>query len=382
MDLNSLPDFKLDESEIPNVRIKSIRFQNYKAFEDHTVTFGDEAPELFACLIGPNGCGKTTILDIIQLIFSRFDGIEQNRLKVLLGKSVRHVDGKQNGIYGDDDFLVTAHIESDIGNYEVQINKEGFIKDHPEEIKSLVYRLCFYARFDQELKTFQLERKQWPLFKELFEAVTGFEAKEIEGVFDQSDDPVQAELLSKYVLSFDVHKPDETIRHTECSAGERKIIKSFSTLLNKEYTPRIILVDNVAMHVESGRHLELIQSMKRCFPNSQIFATTHSYHISRNFGVRSELHDLRLIKVPDLIKKSQWRLYLMDEVQDAMAKLNAIVLNGGDTNDSVAKHIAKGQSLLDDLMYNRDEDLPNKVSDFLQKVADFFVRDIVAYFGR
>ena len=80
-----------------------------------------------------------------------------------------------------------------------------------------------------------------------------------------------AEMMEQYVLAFSVKKPDETISHTNCSAGERKIIKCFSTLLNKEYKPQIILVDNVEMHVDTGRHLELVRAMKRCFPDSQIF---------------------------------------------------------------------------------------------------------------
>ena len=82
------------------------------------------------------------------------------------------------GVYGKDDFLLTANISSSIGDYEVQLNKSGFIKDHPEEIKRLVYRICYAAKFDQDLKNFQLKRRKWKTFKKLFEAVTVFEIEE------------------------------------------------------------------------------------------------------------------------------------------------------------------------------------------------------------
>jgi len=374
----SLPDFQIEESKIPHVRLKSIRFQSFKAFDDHCFYFSNSNGKVkpFVCFIGPNGCGKTTVLDCIQMIFSRFEGMETDRLKLLLGKSVRHIEGKQTGIYGDDDFLVTAHIECSLGDYEVQINKSGFVKDHPLEVKSLLYRLCFYARFDQELHNFQLSREKWPLFKDLFEAVTGFRIEELIGVFDQSSDPIANDMLKKYVLGFQVYKPDEIISHRECSAGEKKIIKSFSTLLTKEYNPQIILIDNVAMHVESGRHLQLVKSMKRCFPKSQIFCTTHSYNISRNFGERNQLYDLRLIKASSIIKKEPWRLYLADEIIDCLSKLNVMTVSRKIVEDEVARgeklvkscfQETEGQALLDESQI------------FMKKVAGFFIQDVVEY---
>jgi len=325
--LIELPDFNLAGAEIPRLQIKSMRFENYKVFDDYYLDFSDGGTcNSFSCFFGPNGCGKTTILDCIQMIFSRYEGYEVERLKARLGKSVRHVAKEQAGIYDDSDFLITAVIQTPEEEYEIRINKTGFVQDHPDRIKPILYRLCFYARFDFELHQFQLARDKWEIFQDLFSSVTGFEIEEKSSVFDMSEDPVQADLMRKYVLGFWVHKPHESIGNNECSAGERKIIKSFSTLLNKEYTPSIILVDNVAMHVESGRHLHLIESMKRCFPDSQIFATTHSYQISKNFGNKNQLYDLRLINCPDLIKSEPWRLYFADEIRDLLAKLESLAV--------------------------------------------------------
>lgn len=335
--LVDLPDFKIDKSEIPFIRLKSIQFQNFKVFKDYLFNFSGGS---FACFYGPNGCGKTTILDTIQLIFSRFDEYDKDRLKVYLGKSVRHIDGKMSGIYGNDDFLITATIESSVGEYEIQINKSGFISDHPLEIKSLIYRLFFYTRFDQELRQFQLSRQKWPVFKELIESVTGFEIEEQESLFDISEDPVQADLLRQYVLGFRVHKPNEIINHTECSAGERKIIKSFSTLLNMEYIPRVICIDNIEMHVESGRHIQLVEAVKKCFPDSQIFATTHSYQISRNFKDKSQLYDLRLIGRSN---KDGWKLQLQDDLNDYVSKLRSIKVYP----EIVKREITKGEELIE-----------------------------------
>jgi len=379
--MKKLKDRIMSKLEQPNIRLKSIKFKNFKAFEDFAIDFQDKGfVQDFNCLVGPNGCGKSTILDSIQLIFSRLDGMTSERIKMLLGKLVRHVDAdeKQNGIYGDDDFLITAQIQYSLGTYEVQINKTGFIKDHPQEVKDIIYKLCFYARFDQELSTFQLDRRKWPIFKELFEAVTGFKIKEAKILFDLSGDPIQAEILKQYVLNFDIYKPDEVIARTECSSGEKKIIKSFSTLLNKVSNPQIILIDNVAMHVESGRHLELVKSMKKCFPKSQLFTTTHSYHISRNFGDRSQLYDLRFIKASPLVKQEQWRLYLVDELEDCIAKLRAVDVKDLD----VEPFIVEGKEIINRCLCDArgNDDLLRSASNFMKKVVCYFIKDLVNYY--
>lgn len=376
-----LPNFDLDPDKVPNVKIKSIRFQNIKCFEDETFDFTvNGICKPFICFHGKNGLGKTTILDSIQLIFTRFDGREGDQIKYILGKSVRHIDGKPHGIYGTDDFLITAQIQSSSGDYEVLINKNGFVKDHPDEIKLMAYRLCYFARYDQELNIFQLNREKWNVFKDLFEAVTGFTIEEMDSVFNESDDPVQADIMKKYVLGFYVHKPYETITHKECSAGERKIIKSFSTLLNKEYLPPIICVDNVEMHVEVGRHLQLIASMKKSFPNSQIFTSTHSHQISR-FGERNQLYDLRLIRLPEAIKKEKWRFYIADEIQDGISKLESLVID----KKILEREINIGKELLKkcfdvNMNFETDYSLIEESENFLKNVSHLFIIDTLEYY--
>lgn len=389
----NLPDFQMNDEDVPTIKLKTLRLQEYKGFEDYTFDFStEEGCQKFACFFGPNGCGKTTVLEAIQLVFTRFEGRDERKLQALLGKSVRHKEASRaGGIYGDDDFLITAQMESSMGDYEVRINKKGFLKtidpeteevieswDHPEEIKQIVYRLCYFARFDQELHQFSLARDKWEIFSELFYAVTGFEVEEQVDLFSNSADPVQNEITSQYVLGFNVKKPNETIGHKECSAGERKIIKSFSTLLNKEYTPSVMLVDNVAMHVETGRHIDLVESMKRCFPDSQIFATTHSYQISRNFGDKSQLYDLRLMYASDLLQEQPWRLYFADELRDSLSKLKAMSFN----KDIVGNEIIFGEKLLRQLLEDDtgSHTLQIESENFFKRTTHLFTIDISKYY--
>jgi len=365
--ISNIPDFK--ESDFPYVKLKHLYIRNYKIFHDYCIDFtnnGDISD--FACFIGPNGCGKSTTLEIIQAIFSNYDSYDPTRLKTMLGKSVRHVEGgDKSGIYGDSDFCIRATLDTSLGDYEVVLTKEGFKQGHPDKIKHLVLRLCYFTRFDQELRKFQLSREKWPLFKELFEAVTGFKIEEEETEFSVGNSKVEKE----YVFGFYVKKPNETIHYKECSDGERKIMKSFSSLLNLEYTPSIILVDNVEMHVESGRHLPLIRAMKRCFEDSQIVTTTHSYHISRNFSNKNQIYDLRLLNCIEIYRKEPWRLQVHDEIKDSLIKLETF--NG--TEDLVED----GRSLLAQLNHPIEDvsEFRSDVKQFMFEVISFFVEDMI-----
>ena len=142
------------------------------------------------------------------------------------------------------------------------------------------------------------------------------------------------------------------------------------------YNPSIILVDNVEMHVESKRHIKLINAMKECYPNAQIFATTHSYHVSRNVSERSQVYDLRIIHSNDCIKKQPWRLYIIDEISDALVKLENLFLS-----DPQDKKFLKeeGEKLLQ-CCFSNDYDvnyLKDDVKEFIGAVEEIYIENLI-----
>ena len=300
---------------LPKIRLESISIDNFKIFDGVRFNFTDKT---FSCLIGPNGTGKSTLLEIIQMLFFKFDAYTPERRQILLSNCIRRV---KNDKHSAKNFKVEAIFSLKQGKttvkYNVAFDKDGFITNHPPIVLDNLYKVCYSSTYDKELHKFQLQRKKWPQFKKLIEAVTGFKVKEAKSInaFEEFKD---------YIFDFYIVKPHENVKHKDFSDGEKKIVKSFASILNMEEAPSIILIDNIEMHVELKRHLPLIKELVATFPKSQIISTTHSYRISRTFKERTEIYDLRLINASDLIKKEPQRLYMLDEIDDLISRARCI----------------------------------------------------------
>lgn len=55
------------------MKIESIRIQNFRVIQDQTISFDD-----YTCLVGPNGCGKSTILTALNIFFRETENTATN----------------------------------------------------------------------------------------------------------------------------------------------------------------------------------------------------------------------------------------------------------------------------------------------------------------
>jgi len=318
---------------------------NFGKYDDAVIDFThDGKPLPMVCLIGPNGTGKTTILDAVTMLCSNFSEYTHQRFSEMMLKRVRnwmHIQGDdriRNASFSvkgtfDVDYPVYAPpyvAETDVpsknpvkNEYVVEFTRHKFRSRHPAFIEQRLVRYCFSARFDHELQQFQMRRDRWPLFQELFSAVTGFPIEEDQDMFHDTSDTRMRRIYDEYVLRFIVRKPREIIRQNMCSSGEKKIAKCFSTILNARIEPSIIVVDNVLMHIEVGRHLAVMNCLQRCFPNSQLVVSCHSVPVAKSLPHRESLFDMRWLDIPGVMWREPWRLRLMDDINECIERLTA-----------------------------------------------------------
>jgi len=59
------------------MKIESARIENFRSFKDETVYFDD-----YTCLVGPNGCGKSTVLCALNVFFREIDNSNTDMLNL------------------------------------------------------------------------------------------------------------------------------------------------------------------------------------------------------------------------------------------------------------------------------------------------------------
>lgn len=354
----------IDDSSWARIKLKKLRLLNYGVHENVEVDFTHNQSIMnMVALIGLNGTGKTTFLNAIQLLFANFEGQRPERTKAMLQKQIRNYAHLSPKEMLEAKMEVVGTFEDNTGRtYEVKVNETGLVTPHPADIQEHILYYCFLARFDQELNQFQLKRQRWPLFQSIFSEVTGYPVVEDDTAFKLTEESRAQQLVQEYVGGFKVNKPRETITNRQCSAGEKKIAKCFSTILNKEVQPSIILIDNVTDHVEVGRHLPVVSNIERCFPNSQVIVTCHSVPVQRNLPNRERLIDLRLLHTSDTVKSEPFRLRFYDEVLDALEKANTI-------DDPIQKDelISQGQELVEEILGGILVNPIDKIAEFQKK---------------
>lgn len=294
--------------------LTKLHLQNFCNYDHHTFDFKkpDGLPFRYICFFGPNGIGKTTLLEAISLLTMNQMGRDPAYIKRSLRKYVRNKDYNpsyerisghkyKNNMateYEDKlpEMIIEGTYEMNGESYIVRLTQNGFDRNDLAPVGNgpgpwgddhLLYRqrVAHFITSDSDLSLskFQLRRDQMKTFEEITSSIMRYPT---ECCVPSGVVPMDLE----YCTDFVIHKGHHKIHYKRMSAGERKIAKSFSQLLNLthdlEYPdpgeiampgwPRILLLDNVEMHIYYDRHTKMVECLKRYFPQQQIIATTHS----------------------------------------------------------------------------------------------------------
>lgn len=280
------------------MKIKNLKLTDFCGYKKADFEFRD-----FACLVGPNGCGKTTILNAVTLLCSSLDfqtdsadaapgGFRakitpEQRVQAYLKRNIRNIDDPA----GCKTFRIDGTFEHEGKTYQSIMTEKGFEKNDLLAQTWWWPGMVYFAKFDSDMVNFQLRYSLWPRFQKAYEGITGIE---IEPEICTETDLKKAGQNGEYVIGFFMKKNGDRIHSRRGSAGERKIAKSLSQVVNLEECrrPHIVLVDNLEMHVHYKRHLRMVEEIKDLFGGMQIISTTHSLPIIDSYEPKEDMIDI------------------------------------------------------------------------------------------
>ena len=278
------------------MKIKKIRLQQFKRFDDLTIDLSD-SPKKIIALVGPNGCGKSSI----------FDAFEEKL------KDYRHY-----GAEGTEFFSKSLYYDKDNNNIDLRpYNRNHSIRI--ETTSSRIERKSFYIRtayrftsklnitqlqatpkiletHDEPISSIALDSRLQLNYQRLLGTAydtffkgskTGNQVREellgkinsiLQNIIDVKISDLGDILASRGQLYF---KKGNSINfpYANLSSGEKEVVDIIIDLIikTKEYDDTVICIDEPELHLNTAIQRKLLVEIEKLIPDTcQLWVATHS----------------------------------------------------------------------------------------------------------
>ena len=314
------------------MRIKQLKMQSFRGIGDLTIDFDKKEPTVF---IGINGVGKSSILDCLAILLSRFSSAIQHSTSS--GKLFKEEDIKNDKNETHNEII--ADFESQKFTWSLTKVKKGRIKDTSTNLSEInkitenikyqlssseqynlpviIYYSTNRAVLDIPLKIkkqhsftqidtyenalagqgsefrifFEWFRKQEDLENELrLENNPDYRDKQLEAVRQAISSliPNFTKLrVRRSPLRMTLQKDGEELIVNQLSDGEKCLLAMVGDLARRLAIANpglknpldgfgVVLIDEIELHLHPKWQREIIPALTRTFPNCQFIVTTHS----------------------------------------------------------------------------------------------------------
>ena len=321
------------------MRIKKIQLMDYKRFKNLTIDLG-ENPKRIVALVGPNGCGKSSVFDAILFTHTQYVGrigeggnatgkyhalqengfvnrenvsitfVEGNYSAVIQGSEIV---GNKNSIFS---FRSAFRYNTSLDIKEIKavpkIDENNYGANNASAMDAKMERnyRSLYAKYNKYLndKDAKPSEAKAYIIGELNEAIKNCLNIEIESLGNIEN--------SEGSIFFKKEDTERTFDFSLLSAGEKEVVDILLDLYLRRdyYTNTIYIIDEPELHLNTSIQRNLLIEVNKMIPeNCQIWIATHSVGFLR--AMQEELND-----ISDIIEfkhENQWakETYILEPIQ-------------------------------------------------------------------
>lgn len=286
------------------MRIKKIHLHGYKRFEDLTIDLGD-CPKRIIALVGPNGCGKSSVLDSMLYIGNRYGqtvgskgfkdyhyhSLHQDRtynndgsnveINFVSGtydqvRNIRAKSGTTSTMFSfRSPYRYNSHlkIKETKANQDISLNNYGATatSDLDDKMEQNYRRLSAKYKNDMEKFDWKPSEAKVRIVGDLNKSIQNCLDLEIANLGNIDDD--------KGTLFFKKPDTNEMFEFDVLSSGEKEVVDILLDLYLRRdaYNDTVFLIDEPELHINTAIQRKLLLEINRLIgDNCQIWIATHS----------------------------------------------------------------------------------------------------------
>lgn len=289
------------------MRLRTIRLKEFKRFDDLTIDLGEDPKKVIA-VVGPNGCGKSSIFDAFE-----------DRMR-----DFRYIGDEGHGFYSK------AFYYSEEGKIKTQYNKHEAVKIIPKS--GTLNRKSFYIRTAYRFTSkFNVERLEAipevlnsnddPISSIAIDTRLESNYKRLLGTAyseffegSKTGEAVRNELIGKVnsilneILDIEISNIGNVLTrkgqlyfkkenvtnfpYANLSSGEKEVVDIVIDLIIKtqEYNDTVFCIDEPELHINTAIQRKLLIEIEKLIPdNCQLWVATHSIGFLR--ALQEELRE-------------------------------------------------------------------------------------------
>lgn len=289
------------------MKIKTIQLKDFKRFDDLTIDLGD-TPKKIIALVGPNGCGKSSIFDAFEEKTKDFRNNGGEEAQFYSKTFFYEEEAKRISQYNKHQSIIITTDTTGFSRTSFYI-RTAYRFTSKFNVQQLEALPAILSTNDEPISLISLDTRLESNYKRLL----GLSYSEFfKGT--KTGDEVRTELIGSVnaiisrILDIEISELGNILErkgqfyfkkgnarnfpYSNLSSGEKEVVDIILDLIikTKEYTDTVFCIDEPELHLNTAVQRKLLLEIERLIPdNCQLWVATHSIGFLR--GLQEDLKD-------------------------------------------------------------------------------------------